>query len=78
MAISRQCKFYRDTGTFSMGGCRGYCDLDCAQATCNGDIDFCGVPISLRTYFFEQVKRDGGLEWKISRSNVYFSGIQKA
>lgn len=75
--MSRQCKFYRDSRTVSMGQGIGCCDLDCNQTTCDGDIDFCKNPSSLRTYFFEQVKRDGGLAWQIGRENVHFSGSRK-
>jgi hypothetical protein len=59
-----------------MGKGIGYCDLDCDQATCEGDIDFCEKPISLKTYLIEQMKREGGLEWERKR-NVRFSGNQK-
>ena len=78
MSTSRQCKFYRDLDTLSMGRRLGYCDLDCDHATCDGDIDFCEKPTSLRTYFFEQVKREGGLAWEIRRKNVNFSGSRTA
>ena len=76
MSISRACKFYRDSGTINMGKGIGYCDLDCDQTTCEGDIDFCEKPISLKTYLIEQMKREGGLEWERKR-NVRFSGNQK-
>jgi hypothetical protein len=76
LSTSRQCKFYRRSGTMSMG--RGYCDLDCDQTTCDGDIDFCEKPSSLRTYFFEQLKRGGSLSWEIGRKTVHFSGGRKA
>jgi hypothetical protein len=59
-----------------MGKGIGYCDLDCDQTTCEGDIDFCEKPISLKTYLIEQMKREGGLEWERKR-NVPFSGNQK-
>ena len=75
--MGRQCKFYRGSGTLSMDQGIGYCDLDCNQTTCDGDIDFCQNSSSLRTYFFEQVKRDGGLAWQIGRENVHFSGSRK-
>ena len=78
VSISRQCKFYRDLDTLRMGRRLGYCDLDCDHATCDGDIDFCEKPASLRTYFFEQVKREGGLAWEIRRKNVNFSGSRTA
>ncbi len=76
MAIYRICKFYRDSGTIHMGKGVGYCDLVCAQAACEGDIDFCEKLISLKTYLIEQIKREGGLEWERKR-NVHFSGNQK-
>lgn len=78
MSISRQCKFYRGSGILRMGRDIGYCDLDCDQTTCDGDFDFCERPVSLRTYFFEQVKRDGGLEWETRRKSVHFLENQKA
>ncbi len=77
LAISRQCKFYRNSGTLIMGRRVGNCDLDCDQTTCDGDIDFCEKPGSLRTYLFEQVKREGGLAVEIRRKNVHFSGDRK-
>ena len=77
MPISRLCKFYRGSGTLSMGRGIGYCDLDCDQTTCDGDIDFCQKPVSLKTYFLEQVKREGGLQWE-RRRNVHSSENQKA
>lgn len=79
MEISRLCKFYRDlcmlyrdsaSDDISQG--IGYCDLDCDQTTCKGIIDFCSKSDSLKRYFFEQVKREGGLEWE-RRRNVPFS-----
>ena len=77
MVASRICKFYKDSGTLGVGRGIGYCDLDCDQTTCDGDIDFCEKPIVLRTYLFEQVKRGGDLEWERKR-NVHFSGSLKA
>ncbi len=76
MSISRECKFYRDSGTINMVKGMGYCDRDCDQTTCEGDIDFCEKPSSLKTYLIEQMKREGGLEWERKR-NVPFSGNQK-
>ncbi len=78
MSISKQCKFYRGLGAMSMGRGLGYCDLDCDQTTCDGDIDLCQKPVSLRTYFFEQVKRDGALAWEIRRKKVHLSENLKA
>jgi hypothetical protein len=77
MAISKRCKFYRDSDTLQFGRGIGYCDLDCDQTTCGGEIDFCEKPIALKIYLFEQVKRGGCLEWERKR-NVRFSGNQKA
>jgi hypothetical protein len=78
MAIPRLCRFYRDfcklhvdSGSPDMGQCTGYCDLDCDQTTCNGGLDSCQKSDILKRYFFEQVKRDGGLEWE-RRRNVPF------
>ena len=78
MANLKRCKFHRGSGTISMDLGLGYCDLDCDHATCDGDIDSCQKPASLRTYFFEQVKREGGLAWEIRRKNVHFFGSWKA
>jgi hypothetical protein len=49
----------------------GYCDLDCDETTCDGDIDSCEKPDALKTYLFAQVKKEGGLEW-VRRRNVPF------
>jgi hypothetical protein len=77
MTIRRLCKFHRDTGSIYNGQGTGYCDLDCDQTICNGDIDFCGKTDSLKRYLFAQMKKEGGLEWERKR-NVLFSGNQKA
>jgi len=76
MTTPKRCKFYRNSGTINIGVGIGYCDLDCDQTTCDGDIDFCEKPNALRTYLFEQIKREGGLEWE-RRRNVPFLGDQK-
>lgn len=76
MGNSKPCKFYRDSDTISSGRGLGYCDLDCDQSTCEGDIDFCEKPDALKIYLFAQVKKEGGLEW-VRRRNVPFSGGQK-
>jgi hypothetical protein len=76
MANLKRCKFYRGSGRISMDPGPGYCDLDCDQTTCEGEIDFCKKPDALKTYLFAQVKREGGLEWE-RRRNVPFSEDQK-
>ena len=76
MATSRRCKFFRDSGAMNIDIGKGYCDLDCDQTTCDGNIDFCEKLFSLKIYLFEQIKRGGGLEWERKR-NVLFSGGQK-
>ena len=84
MAIPRLCRFYRDfcklyadVGCTNMGQGIGYCDLDCDETSCKGGLDSCQKSDSLKRYFFEQIKRDGGLEWE-RRRNVSFSEDMKA
>jgi len=76
MTISRLCKFYRDSEILNIDRSIGYCDLDCDQTTCEGDIDFCKKPNSLKIYLFEQMKKGGRLEWE-RRKNVLFLGDPK-
>jgi hypothetical protein len=76
MLSSKFCKFYRDSGTVNMGKGIGYCDLDCDQTTCDGDIDFCEKPDSLKIYLFEQMKKGGCLEWERKR-DALFTGNRK-
>jgi hypothetical protein len=76
MTTLKKCKFYRNSGTNNIDVVIGYCDLDCDQTTCDGDIDFCEKSNTLKIYLFEQIKREGGLEWEIKK-NVPFVGIQK-
>jgi|MudIll2142460700_1097286.scaffolds.fasta_scaffold05713_5 hypothetical protein len=78
MAIARLCKFYRDfcklyadSGSVEIGQDTGYCDLDCGQTTCKGGLDSCQKSDILKRYYFEQIKREGGLEWEKKR-NVFF------
>ncbi len=77
MTMIRLCKFYEDTGSLNMGKDLGYCDLDCDQTTCGGDIDSCPRTDSLKRYFFEQIRREGGFEWE-RRINTFFSEDAKA
>lgn len=84
MANSRLCRFYRDfcqlyvdVGCADTGQGIGYCDLDCDKTTCKGGLDCCQKSDSLKRYFFEQIKREGGLEWERKR-NVLFSEAVKA
>jgi len=58
MAIFRPCSFYRDSGTPNMGLGIGYCDFDCSQTTCDGDIHFCEKPNTLKKYLSELKKKD--------------------
>jgi hypothetical protein len=77
MAMLRLCKFYKDSGRLDVGQGIGFCDLDSDRTTCAGDIDSCLKSDSLKRYFFEQIKRDGGFEWE-KRINALFSEDPKA
>lgn len=72
MATPKLCRFYRDSETIATDRGLGYCDLDCNQATCEGDIDCCEKSDVLKIYLFAQLKKEGGLEW-VRRRNVPFS-----
>jgi hypothetical protein len=76
MLSSKFCKFYRDSGTINVGRGLGYCDFDCTQTTCDGDIDFCEKPNVLEKYLLEQKKREGGSVWERKR-DALFSGNRK-
>jgi len=77
MTMLRLCKFYEHTGSPDAGQGLGYCDLDCDQTTCAGDIDSCPKSDSLKRYFFEQIRKGGGFEWE-RRMNALFLGDPKA
>jgi hypothetical protein len=64
MVMPRLCKFYKDAGNLDTDQDISYCDLDGDQTTCAGDIDSCPKSDSLKRYFFEQIRRGGGLEWE--------------
>ena len=76
MLSSKFCKFYRDCETISVGKGLAYCDFDCTQTTCEGDMDFCEKPFDLKRYLFGQKKREGGPVWEEKRSAL-FSGSRK-
>ncbi len=59
-----------------MGLGLGYCDFDCSQTTCDGDIHFCEKPNTLKKYLSELKKKEENLEWEVKR-NVRFSGNPK-
>jgi len=77
MIIQRRCKFYRDAETRYHNRGMGSCDLDCDQAKCHGDIDFCQDPDMLKRYLFAQMKKEGGLKWVVSRNIPLFIGNHK-
>jgi len=84
MTIPRLCRFYRDfcklyadSGSTDMGQGIGHCDLDCDQTTCKGGLDSCQKSDILKRYYFEQIKREGGLEWERGR-NVFFMETLKS
>ncbi len=73
----RLCKFFKDSASPNTGERIGYCELDCDQTTCAGDIDSCTKPDSLKRYFFEEIRREGGFEWE-RRIDTLFSEDPKA
>ena len=83
MVIPRLCRFYRDlcklyadSGSPETDKGNGYCDLDCDQTTCNGGLDSCQKSDILKRYYFEQIKREGGLEWEKRRSVSFFETVK--
>jgi hypothetical protein len=83
MAILRLCRFYRDLcklyadpGSSDIGQNTGYCDLDSDRTTCNGGLDSCQKSDILKRYFFEQIKREGGLEWEKRRNLSFFENLK--
>lgn len=76
MLSSKFCKFYRDCETISVGKGLAYCDFDCTQTTCEGDIDFCEKPNIMKKYLLEQRRREGGSIWEEKRSAL-FTGNRK-
>ena len=83
MTIPRVCRFYRDvcklyvdSGSTDINQGIGYCDLDCDQTTCMGGLDSCQKSDILKRYYFEQIKREGGLEWERSRFVSFFETLK--
>jgi hypothetical protein len=83
MANPRLCKFYRDfcklyADSESVGGGQdtGYCDLDCDQTSCKGGLDSCQKSDILKRYYFEQIKREGGLEWEKRKKVSFFENFK--
>jgi hypothetical protein len=74
MASPRLCRFYKETLKTGMMKGPGYCNLDSEQTTCNGDIDLCEKPLSLKRYLFDQLKKQGGLEWKKEEDVRFLEG----
>jgi hypothetical protein len=54
----------------------GQCDLDSDQTTCKGGLDSCQKPDILKRYFFEQIKKEGGLEWDRRRNLSFFETLK--
>jgi hypothetical protein len=77
MASFKLCKFYGDPSSLNGGEGLGYCELDCVQTACAGEIDSCTKSDSLKRYFFEQIRKNGGFEWE-RRIDILFSEDPKA
>ncbi len=77
MSKLRLCKFYGDPASPKAGDEMGYCELDCVETVCAGDIDSCPKSNSLKRYFFEQIRKNGGFEWE-RRIDILFSEDPKA
>lgn len=41
MTTSKPCPRYRKSESLGICWMTGYCDLDCSQTTCRGEIQFC-------------------------------------
>ncbi len=83
MAIPRLCRFYRDlcklymdSGSPEIDQGISYCDLDSDQTTCMGGLDSCQKSDILKRYYFEQIKREGGLEWEKRRNVSFFENLK--
>jgi hypothetical protein len=83
MGIQRLCRFYRDFCNLHVDSESsdedkgiGHCDLDCDQTTCKGGLDSCQKSDILKRYYFEQIKREGGLEWERSRFVSFFETLK--
>lgn len=83
MATQRLCRFYRDfcklyadSESSHMDKGIGRCDLDCDQTTCKGGLDSCQKSDILKRYYFEQIKREGGLEWERKRNVFFFENLK--
>jgi len=61
MSTIRKCTLYRDSTGIAIGKGLGICDLDGCQSICDGDIQFCERPDTLRKYLLDQeVGKEGG------------------
>jgi len=83
MGIPRLCRFYRDfcrlyvdSESSDMDKDIGQCDLDCGQTTCKGALDSCQKSDILKRYYFEQIKKEGGLEWDRRRNVSFFESLK--
>lgn len=56
------CPFYRHHEDLSRGKGLGDCDVDGGQATCEGDIQFCGNPESLKRQLANKTKTDDAVD----------------
>ena len=54
MSSIKKCSFYRDSKGIGMGKGLGICDFDGCQSICDGDIQFCEKPDTVRKYFLDQ------------------------
>jgi hypothetical protein len=76
MTGSKQCSYYRNSGTSNIERGIGYCDLDCDRSNCDGEIKFFKKTDVLRNYLSQHEKREGDFQWK-KRRNPLFSGDQR-
>lgn len=57
MSDFRKCPFYRISASIAIGQGLGHCDLDASLTVCDGDMEFCEEPATLREYWGDHDNR---------------------
>ena len=58
MSTASKCSFYRSPQSIAVGIGLGYCDLDGDQTICDGDVQFCKDPETLRKRLLERKSKE--------------------
>ena len=57
MSVFKKCPYHRSSASIAIGQCLGHCDFGASLTICDGDMEFCEKPGTLREYLKDYDRR---------------------